>query len=114
MAHHKIKITGSIPNRKHPNLSTLSLSDMGRTHVKAGDTVTWIIDVKEITSILIKDDNSSDLFHPDPAPVSPAKKDSAWSGKIKEGVKSGSEFYTICWSQGGETYCYDPVIQVNS
>jgi hypothetical protein len=115
MAHHRIRITASAPNRIQPDKSMLEMSDGGMTHVKQGDTVTWIIDVRAMTSILIKDDNIHvNLFEPDPKPEAPAKRDSEWSGKISDNLLGGvEENYTICWSQDGETYCFDPKIQVN-
>lgn len=115
MTHHQIKITNSMPNKAHPDKSKLEMSDSGLTKVNAGDHVTWIIDAKQISSILIKDDNVHvDLFEPDPHPVAPEKKDSEWTGTIHKHLKpKQEESYTICWTEHGETYCYDPKIQVN-
>jgi plastocyanin len=115
MAHHHIRITNSMPNKAHPDKSALELSDSGITRVNPGDHVTWIIDAKEITSILVKDDNIHvNLFEPDPHPVAPEKKDSEWTGTVQQKLQKGAEeSYTICWTQAGETYCFDPKIQVN-
>ncbi|MEP7110451.1 MAG: hypothetical protein ABI760_20820 [Ferruginibacter sp.] len=117
MAHHTITITGSTPNKVQPTQSLLTLSDVsdeGTTFVRPGDTVSWIINVEEIDSILIKDDVHRDLFEPDPSPAAPAKKGSDWTGKIRNNIKPGVETYSIYWSQNGETYGYDPKIQVNN
>jgi hypothetical protein len=113
---HVIFIIGSVPNFEHPDKSKLILSDAGDTTVDPGDTVVWINMVSGISSFLIRDDNKiSNVFEPDPSPVQGSTN---WKGTVKLGIlnakqKQQSERYTICWSQDGMTFCYDPVIKLN-
>jgi hypothetical protein len=111
MANHDIFIRLGKTNLDEPDKSTLDLSDGGTSVIKSGDTVTWIIDDKAISSILVMDDNRhNNVFAPDPKPV---KGSTSWMAKAKEVKKEEVETYTICWVQDGQVFCYDPKIVVN-
>jgi hypothetical protein len=125
---HEIRLRVGILNRAHPEKSTLTLSpaavpvhnrdDAGEEQVndtifaRPGDTITWIIDDPDITSILVMDDNKKqNVFELDPAPLFGS---SSWSGVVDRKINGRKEeSYTICWSQDGITFCYDPKIVVN-
>lgn len=123
MANHIIFILGTKPNSTHPDNRDLILSDDGDSIVNHGDTVFWVNMVSSITSFRITDDNlHSDVFHPDPLQIEGSMN---WKGKVKERKefhklhppksKKGKheESYTICFTQDGQTFSYDPVIRVN-
>jgi plastocyanin len=111
MANHDIFIRLGKTNLDEPDKSTLELSDGGTSNIKSGDTVTWIIDDKEITSILVMDDNRhNNVFAPDPRPEKGSRN---WTARAKEVKKLEVETYTICWAQNGQVFCYDPQIIVN-
>jgi plastocyanin len=125
---HEIRLKVGILNRAHPEKSTLTLipaevpvSNRGDTaeeqlgdtiYARPGDTITWIIDDPDITSILVMDDNKKqNVFELDPAPLMGSTR---WSGLVDRKIKGRKEeSYTICWSQDGMTYCFDPKIVVN-
>jgi hypothetical protein len=112
MANHDIIIELGKPNFEEPHRSTLELSDKGTTSIRSGDTVTWVIKDKEISSILVMDDNRhSNVFLTDPRP---GKDGATWVAEAKGNIKKVEvETYTICWAQGGKVFCYDPVIVLN-
>lgn len=111
MANHDILIKVGTLNMEEPDKSTLDLSDGGTSTINSGDTVTWIIDDKQISSIVIMDDNkNANVFSPDPRPI---KGSTSWMGRAKRVSKKEEETYTICWSQGGMVFCFDPKIVVN-
>lgn len=111
MADYKIFIKLAKPNFDSPDKSTLDLSDNGTTSIHSGDTVTWIIDDKDITSIVVMDDNRHrNVFSPDPRPEKDGK---SWKAQAKKVDKLEVETYTICWAQDGKVFCYDPQIIVN-
>jgi plastocyanin len=131
-----ILITAGQINRSHPEQSTLTLKlrapvpvgsgEMAEViqedpselkpgdsiDVRPGDTVTWIIQDPDISSILIMDDNKNrNVFESNPAPVFGSRN---WMGVIDRTINGRKEeTYAICWSQHGITYCYDPKITVN-
>jgi hypothetical protein len=112
MANHEICILDAHPNPGHPDKSSLRLSDNGLSVINSGDTVTWIIpEGSMISSIVVFDDNrNSNVFAPDPKPVPGS---TSWMGTAKAVTSTKQETYTICWSQNGMTYCFDPKIVVN-
>jgi plastocyanin len=134
-----ILIFAGIINYDHPEQSTLTLklrdpypvvegecADVAETqqqhadfkpgddiNVKPGDRITWIIQDPDISSILVMDDNKNkNVFESNPSPV---KGSTNWSGIIDRTINGRKEeTYSICWSQQGMTYCYDPKITVNT
>jgi plastocyanin len=133
---HDILISAGEINRAHPEQSTLTLklrtaalvpqvdnaelaqqehSELkpgDEIEVKPGDIVTWFIEDPDISSILVMDDNKNkNVFESNPSPVFGSR---SWSGVIDKAIRGNKvETYTICWSQHGITYCYDPKITVN-
>jgi hypothetical protein len=116
-----IKILGSVPNNKHPNLSYLDLSDGGLSFCKVKTVITWTVeqtpkDISEhgkITAILIEGDGFSNAFNPAPMIGKGPIKD--WIGMVRPNLQPGDEEkYTIFWVQNGNIYCYDPKIQINA
>lgn len=95
--------------------NSLQMSDRGRTTARPGDTVTWMIDpqsgVESITAIAEKP-NSPNVFDPDPAPVGDS---SNWQGTVRQVDTRTEEEYTISYTKtnGGGTFEFDPIIQVN-
>jgi hypothetical protein len=82
-----------------------------KIEVKPGDVVTWIIQDPNISSILILHKiRGKNVFASGPAPARPGQ---SWTGIIRGVSMKEDEEYAICWSQGGVTYCYDPIIYVN-
>lgn len=135
--HFFILISQGQINDEHPELSSLTLSILGpfpaidgvsadiqevgsirlkpgnKIAVKPGDKITWIIvDTSIISSILIlHKDKGKNVFESGPAPVPGS---TTWSGIIDKKIRGKKEeYYSICWSQGGMTYCFDPKITVN-
>jgi plastocyanin len=133
---HEVFIDVAEPNEAHPEQSTLVLNstsffeeetsetidvNQGNTKavnsgdsigVKPGDTVTWIVKASGITSILVMDDNRrANVFESNPSPVFGGIN---WSGVVDRSIVGRKvETYSICWSQNGKVYCYDPKIVVN-
>ncbi|MEP7268353.1 MAG: hypothetical protein ABI844_12070 [Saprospiraceae bacterium] len=108
-------------NPQHPDQSWVKLNDGGKSFVAPGKKVKWVVNPKMesglvITSILIEDDSYSDVFSPDPSPVSPGNpKNLDWEATVNSNLKEGGvENYTIYFTIGGFTYSYDPKIQVNT
>jgi hypothetical protein len=115
MANHIIFILGTKPNATHPDNRDLILSDGGDSKVNHGDTVFWVNMVPSITSFRITDDNlHSDVFSPDPLQIPGSLN---WSGTVRKKEKKDKgkheETYTICFTQDGQTFSYDPIIKVN-
>ena len=110
----EITIIDSYCNKLHPSQSYLVLDDGGISVVKPNEEVVWKVNKKlKISSILIKDDKSINLFVPDPAPVKGDFK--IWKGTVRGNLTAGEEEnYRIYWSEEGVVYSYDPKIQVNN
>jgi len=115
MATHIITIKTSHRNHDHPERSSLSLSDHGKTKVKPSDTVVWVNQNAKIDSFLVlfTDWKRIRLFNAAPAPLV-SFSGQKWKVRIDPDALPGTAYeYTICWVQDGQVYAYDPKIQVN-
>ena len=110
-----ITIIKAYPNDKHPSRSFLEMDDGAHSVAKPNAEITWQVSKtnKDITSILIEDDDKVNLFVPDPKPTN--KDHTEWKGTVRGNLEAGAEEnYRIYWCQKGKVYSYDPKIQINS